>query len=25
VTGEEHEAVGAPGSAALPPGEGGEE
>ena len=25
VAGEEHEAVGAPGSAALPPGEGGEE
>ena len=25
VTGEEHEAVGAPGSAALPPGESGEE
>ena len=25
VTGQEHEAVGAPGSAALPPGEGGEE
>ena len=25
VTGDEHEAVGAPGSAALPPGEGGEE
>ena len=25
VTGEEHEAVGATGSAALPPGEGGDE
>jgi hypothetical protein len=25
VTGEEHEAVGAPGSTALPPGESGEE
>jgi quinol---cytochrome-c reductase cytochrome b subunit len=25
VTGEEHEAVGAPGSTALPPGDGGEE
>jgi hypothetical protein len=25
VTGEEHEAVGAPGSTALPPGEGPEE